>query len=100
MVKLQKWEKEELLRIYKRNRADKRCNIQRKLYKEVKELTQTFDDEIKELQKQRISILRLHHLAGLNNTSYGCPTERQHPDLIKFDKETDNQISKIIRGES
>lgn len=56
---LTKWEKEELLRIYKRNRADSRCTIIRELTNEANKLTEGLDRNINKL-KAELKTLESH----------------------------------------
>lgn len=107
MTKLTKWEKEELLRIYKRNRADNRCNIVKGLTKKSKELTHAITGKIDKLSKElsilkneKEEILDRNKLSNFEGSSqYTCRVTNLHPNLIKFDKETDDGIQKLIHGE-
>lgn len=107
MVRLTKWEKIELLKIYKRERMDQRCLITQTLIKQANEFTITLDSAITELKKQlhkleeeKTLILKEKHLNEFDSTSdYTCKISVLHPTLIKFDKVTNLEIQKIIRGE-
>ena len=107
MTKLTKWEKEELLRIYKRNRANNRCNIVKELTDVANELTKKLDDLINTIktnlqihESERDKILTDNKLSSFESSSqYTCKIINLHPELIVFDKETDEGIQRLIHGD-
>jgi len=103
MTKLKKWEKHEILDLYKRNRAHARCKLVQKLTAKSNELTLDLDvwianlyDELNEVKTQKIKILKDNNLAVFEKPRYGCMSEKLHPSLVEFDNETDRTIQDII----
>ena len=97
MPKLAKWEKEELLMIYKKNRQVMRCAIVKELEEKANLLTRTLSFKIKKMQKETDEILDQNNLLNISeNSRYGCPTSQLHSDLQKFDDKTDQGIRDII----
>lgn len=107
MAKLTKWEKIELLTIYKNERKDARCLIVLELTKKANKLTgeiniliNDLQSQLKNLHKERDDILLKNHLSDFDNTTnYTCKINTLHQKLILFDKETNIEIQKIIREE-
>ena len=107
MAKMTKWEKVELLRIYKHDRKDSRCLVVRELNKKAKELTSDLiisianvKDELKRLEKEQTRILKANNLENFDGTTdYTCSINTLHKRLIEFDKETNTEIQKILREE-
>ena len=103
MVKLQKWEKQEVLGIYKQNRKNKRCEIVKKLINKRDVLTKDINKELKELTETKKALietkeklLKEHKLFTFDVSVYGCPVDKLCEVLIQFDKETENNIQNII----
>lgn len=109
MAKLQKWEKTELLSIYKRERTDERCKIVKTLKQRAKKLTVELTKNIKKLEQEqsvledeRTSILKKNNLLNFTGPSRNYPacSELERPTELKnFDKETDIGIKQIIIGD-
>lgn len=107
MIKLNKWEKTELLHIYKRERSDLRCLLTQSLKETADNLTdelnisiKTLRHQLQTLEKERDNILKENHLYDFDGTTnYTCKISILHPLLVDFDKETNTEIRKIIKGE-
>lgn len=107
MAKLTKWEKTELLQLYKRERSDARCLIVQTLTRNAKDLTKDLDPRIKDatellhkLNTEKENILKENNLYEFEGSSqYTCRMNTLHKRLIAFDKETTAGSQKIIRGE-
>lgn len=105
MAKLTKWEKTELLSLYKRERMDKRCIIVQDLTKRKNELTSDITKDIdavkaqlQELETELSKVLEKHKLTNFEGSStYSCRISTLHESLISFDAETITEIQKIIR---
>lgn len=98
MVKLQKWEKQELLQIHRQARSDKRCVIVQELTAARDALVGDIDSEIKLLRLRRETILTERKLGDFGKSSYGCGTTEKHPRLVEFDKNTDVMTQQIVLG--
>ena len=103
MSRYTEWEKEELLRICRRERRDGRCAIVKELIHEAEDLTEDFRSEIAdieaELKKKRKIMndtLRLHMLLDFEEKSTCRRTTRLHPRLVEYDLETNRQLKQII----
>lgn len=107
MVKLTKWEKIELLKIYKQDRKDLRCLIVQDLTKKAKALTSDLiisiakvKDELHRLEIEQNRILKENKLQDFDSTTdYTCKINTLHQRLILYDRETNTEIQKIIREE-
>ena len=105
MAKLTAKQRNDLLDMKKRQLADERCKICKELHVEGKKLTESLDEQIKDLDikraklsEEREKILNDAKLAKFQ-TRYGeCTTDILHPRLIAFDKEADRIIEEIIRS--
>ncbi len=105
--------RDSLLKMNSDERRDERCTIMKRLTAECKKLTSTQDKEIDAIsakiksleelrtraQKDRKGIIKKHKMVGvmdrINYTS-GCATDEQHPELLEFDAESNNQRREIL----
>ena len=94
-------------------RKDERCVLTKQLTAECKKLTSAQDKEIDKLsikiksleelqrfaQKEKTAIIKKNRMTGvMQRTNYtsGCELDEQHPELLKFDAETNKQRKEIL----
>lgn len=106
--------KDELLRMYEDERKDQKCVITKRLYREAKQTVVDVDVQIKDVQSNidkevklknnlietRKDQLRDANLYGLmyevDNKYHTCAIEETHPEILKFDKETNRGRREIL----
>lgn len=96
----------ELLRMLKDERKQERCEMCKALKKEGDELVKEYDHEIKELrselnklESERRKILMDAKLYEFDGPRRGeCATDVLHQKLIKFDKETNEKITELLKS--
>ena len=102
MSQLSKSEKQEIVNLIKCKRDKKRQHINDKLKEKADNLTNNLyadkarlESEIKEIQKKIDELLKKNHLDKINGR--GC--FENHPELDKFDEETNEELLKVWKGE-
>jgi len=105
--------RDSLLKMNGDERRDERCMIMKRLVAEAKKLTSKQDKvidalrtKIKALEKEitvvvgeKNDLIIKHRMKGVVsriNYTNGCEIEEQHPDLLKFDAESNKQRKEIL----